>query len=124
MSPTNKRLRHEPVACPAIREVLNRVGDNWSVQIVAHLGEGSMRFSELRRAIEGITGVNRGSVRVATESGSFCVAFNPQRLPPGKLLAALDRELAPLGVLTTLLRIGDPASLSATVAKAPAPPSP
>src|SRR5258706_7989033 len=55
MSPTNKRLRHEPVACPAIREVLDRVGDKWSVQIVALLGEGSMRFSELRRAIEGIS---------------------------------------------------------------------
>jgi DNA-binding HxlR family transcriptional regulator len=55
MSPTNKRLRHEPVACPAIREVLDRVGDKWSVQIVAHLGEGPMRFSELRRAIEGIS---------------------------------------------------------------------
>jgi DNA-binding HxlR family transcriptional regulator len=55
MSPTNKRLRNEPVACPAIREVLARVGDKWSVQIVAQLGEGPQRFSELRRAIEGIS---------------------------------------------------------------------
>jgi DNA-binding HxlR family transcriptional regulator len=34
---------------------LNRVGDKWSVQIVALLGEGPMRFSELRRSIEGIS---------------------------------------------------------------------
>ncbi|HEU4614618.1 MAG TPA: helix-turn-helix domain-containing protein [Kofleriaceae bacterium] len=38
-----------------MREVLNRVGDKWSVQIVDLLGERSMRFSELRRAIEGIS---------------------------------------------------------------------
>ena len=38
-----------------MREVLNRVGDKWSVQIVALLGDGAMRFSELRRSIEGIS---------------------------------------------------------------------
>src|ERR1700691_6129004 len=54
MSPRNTKL-HRAEACPAVREVLNRVGDKWSVQIVALLGEGSMRFSELRRAIEGIS---------------------------------------------------------------------
>lgn len=41
--------------CPAVREVLNRIGDKWSVQIIALLGDGTMRFSELRRAIEGIS---------------------------------------------------------------------
>jgi DNA-binding HxlR family transcriptional regulator len=38
-----------------VREVLHRVGDKWSVQIVALLGDGAMRFSELRRSIEGIS---------------------------------------------------------------------
>jgi len=55
MSARNKPLRHEPVACPAVREVLNRVGDKWSVQIVALLGGGPQRFGELKRAIEGIS---------------------------------------------------------------------
>jgi len=55
MSPTNRKLPHRPDACPAVREVLNRVGDKWSVQIVALLGEGPLRFSELRRSIEGIS---------------------------------------------------------------------
>jgi len=41
--------------CPAVREVLNRVGDKWSVLVVALLGGGPKRFSELRRAIEGIS---------------------------------------------------------------------
>src|ERR1700739_5054528 len=46
---------HVPGKCPAVREVLNRVGDKWSVLIVALLGDGTKRFSELRRAIEGIS---------------------------------------------------------------------
>ncbi|HEY5921821.1 MAG TPA: helix-turn-helix domain-containing protein [Kofleriaceae bacterium] len=54
MSPRNTKL-HRKEACPAVREVLHRVGDKWSVQIVALLGDGPMRFSELRRAIEGIS---------------------------------------------------------------------
>ena len=54
MSPRNNKL-HPTESCPAVREVLNRVGDKWSVQIVALLGDGPMRFSELRRSIEGIS---------------------------------------------------------------------
>ena len=41
--------------CLAVREVLDRVGDKWSVQIVGRLGDGRQRFSELRRSIEGIS---------------------------------------------------------------------
>jgi DNA-binding HxlR family transcriptional regulator len=40
--------------CP-VRDVLNRVGDKWSVFVVAHLAEGPLRFSELRRGIDGIS---------------------------------------------------------------------
>lgn len=42
-------------ACPAIRDVLNRVGDKWSVQVIARLGEGAARFTELRNEIEGVS---------------------------------------------------------------------
>ncbi len=52
MSPSDKHVRGE---CPAVREVLNRVGDKWSVLVVAQLGDGKKRFSELRRTIEGIS---------------------------------------------------------------------
>ena len=52
MSPSHKHVRGE---CLAVREVLNRVGDKWSVLIVARLGDGTKRFSELRRMIEGIS---------------------------------------------------------------------
>jgi DNA-binding HxlR family transcriptional regulator len=35
--------------------VLARVGDKWSVLVVGVLSDGPMRFSELRRAIDGIS---------------------------------------------------------------------
>ena len=37
------------------REVLQRVGDKWSVLAIDLLGQGTMRFTELHRAIDGIT---------------------------------------------------------------------
>ena len=54
MSPRNNRLSSRE-SCPAVREVLDRVGDKWSVLIVELLGDGAMRFSELRRSVEGIS---------------------------------------------------------------------
>ncbi|QSQ10723.1 winged helix-turn-helix transcriptional regulator [Myxococcus landrumensis] len=42
-------------SCLAVRDILTRVGDKWSVQVVGNLGPGPMRFGELRRAIEGIS---------------------------------------------------------------------
>jgi len=44
----------EPSPCRA-REVLRRVGDKWSVLAIDLLGHGTMRFTELHRAIDGIT---------------------------------------------------------------------
>jgi DNA-binding HxlR family transcriptional regulator len=53
MSP--RIAKERPAACLAAREVLNRVGDKWSVLIVGRLGSGPQRFSELKRSIEGIS---------------------------------------------------------------------
>ena len=50
------RKRKEPSGdCLAVREVLNRVGDKWSVLVIELLGRGPQRFSDLRRSIEGIS---------------------------------------------------------------------
>lgn len=46
---------HVPETCLAVRDVLTRVGDKWSVLVVSMLRERPLRFSELRRAIEGIS---------------------------------------------------------------------
>src|SRR5438128_11256142 len=44
----------EPTNCRA-REVLQRVGDKWSMYAIDLLGQGTMRFTELHRSIDGIT---------------------------------------------------------------------
>jgi DNA-binding HxlR family transcriptional regulator len=43
-----------PASCRA-REVLQRVGDKWSVLVIDLLGQDTMRFTELHRAVDGIT---------------------------------------------------------------------
>lgn len=40
--------------CP-LRDILDRVGDKWSVLVVVLLGEGTRRFSDLRRSVDGIS---------------------------------------------------------------------
>jgi DNA-binding HxlR family transcriptional regulator len=37
------------------REVLARVGDKWSMLVIDLLGQGTKRFSELHRSVDGIT---------------------------------------------------------------------
>src|SRR5262245_36831120 len=47
--------KHPEAECLAVREVLNRVGDKWSVLLVERLGNGPRRFGDLRRGVEGIS---------------------------------------------------------------------
>ncbi len=49
------RHMHLPADCRAISDVLARVGDKWSVLVVTRLGDGPVRFNELRRSIGGIS---------------------------------------------------------------------
>jgi DNA-binding HxlR family transcriptional regulator len=46
---------HVPEDCRATSEVLARVGDKWTVLVVSTLGNGPMRFNELRRALGSIS---------------------------------------------------------------------
>lgn len=40
--------------CP-VRDVLKRIGDKWSILVVAVLRDGPLRFNELRRSVDGIS---------------------------------------------------------------------
>jgi len=46
---------HVPEDCRAVSDVLDRVGDKWSVLVVVMLGDGPRRFNELRRSIASIS---------------------------------------------------------------------
>lgn len=42
--------------CTAMSDVLNRIGDKWSVMVVGTLGRnGTLRFNELKRMINGVS---------------------------------------------------------------------
>lgn len=41
-------------SCPT-RDILDRLGERWTVPILAALDAGTLRFSELRRAVAGIS---------------------------------------------------------------------
>jgi len=43
-----------PTMCRA-REVLDLAGDKWSLYVIAELGQGTRRFNELKRSIDGIS---------------------------------------------------------------------
>jgi DNA-binding HxlR family transcriptional regulator len=51
-SPVSEDLEND---CHDIREILNRVGDTWSLQVIAILAAEPRRFNEMRRSIEGIS---------------------------------------------------------------------
>lgn len=50
-----RRLNTPSDDCPAVHEVVDRVGSKWSVFVVALLGDGAKRFTTLKRAIKGIS---------------------------------------------------------------------
>lgn len=41
--------------CKTVSEILGRIGDKWSVLVVMSLTDGSRRFSEIRRAVPGVS---------------------------------------------------------------------
>ncbi|RFS83213.1 transcriptional regulator [Actinomadura spongiicola] len=47
-------LHPHSASCRA-REILDRVGDKWSLMVIAMLGERTRRFTELKRDIDGIS---------------------------------------------------------------------
>lgn len=55
MQVTDQPIVHRSEECMRVSEVLARVGDKWTVQVIGALGKGPRRFSELKRGIEGIS---------------------------------------------------------------------
>ena len=79
--------------CPNVTPVLNRVGDKWSMLIVMILSEGPRRFSELKRAIDGISQrMLTLSLRGLERDGLVTRTVTPT-IPP-----RVDYELTELGV--------------------------
>jgi DNA-binding HxlR family transcriptional regulator len=79
--------------CNQVTSVLARIGDKWSVILVALLGDGPMRFNELRRTISGISQRMLTLTLRGLERDGFVTRTVFPTIPP-----RVDYELTPLGV--------------------------
>src|ERR1700761_6891669 len=89
------------------REVLGRIGDKWSLYIIHLLGGGTMRFSELRRQIDGITPrMLTVTIRSLERDGLISRTVYPV-VPPRVEYALPPRGESLLQAATTLLLWAD-----------------
>ncbi|MBB5684876.1 winged helix-turn-helix transcriptional regulator [Sphingobium boeckii] len=54
-SDTARQQAHDPMECRALSDILVRIGDKWTILVVGTLGDGAMRFNEIKRSINGIS---------------------------------------------------------------------
>jgi DNA-binding HxlR family transcriptional regulator len=85
-----------------VSELLARIGDKWSVLVVSLLGDGPLRFSALRRRIDGISQKMLTATLRSLERDGFVTRTVFPTTPPQVEyeLTELGRELlAPVGAL-------------------------
>lgn len=95
--------------CQSVGDVLARIGDKWSILIIAMLSRGSMRFTELKRSIGSISQkVLTTTLRGLERDGYISRTVTPS-IPP-----RVDYELTELGrdVLVPVIALAQWALLS------------
>ena len=102
MSPRHTPVSQSHESCLAVREVLDRVGDKWSVLVVALLNDGPRRFSELRRTIEGISQRMLTHTLKALERDGLVTRTVYPTIPPKVEYALTDLGHTLLGPITAL----------------------
>lgn len=76
-----------------VRQILDRIGDKWSLLVIALLDDRSMRFTELKKTIDGISQrMLTVTLRQLERDGLVNRTVHPV-VPP-----RVDYELTPLGV--------------------------
>lgn len=83
---------HVTEDCRAVSELLQRIGDKWSILVVGRLGRGPMRFSELRHVIGGISQKMLTATLRNLEQDGFVTRTAYATIPP-----RVEYELTPLG---------------------------
>lgn len=98
MSVTNTAVTPQVGAGPCgeddcgIRDVLDRLGDRWTVLVIVELAKGTRRFSRLQRAIPGI------SQRMLTlTTKRLCRDGLVERIPYPTIPPQVDYRLTPMG---------------------------
>lgn len=93
-----------PAQCARLAAVLSRIGDKWTILVIKLLGEGPLRFNEIRRRIGGISQRMLTLTLRALERDGFLTRTVFPTIPP-----RVDYELTPLGrsLLEPVQRLGD-----------------
>lgn len=94
----------ESTDCRPAAQILNQIGGKWTVLIVTQLGEGAMRFSEIKRMIGGISQKMLTATLRDLERDGFVKRTVTPTVPP-----RVDYELTELGfdLLEPLRILGD-----------------
>ena len=95
--------KHVPGDCGRIAPILSRIGDKWTILVVMLLGDGPMRFNELRRRVGGISQRMLTLTVRGLERDGFVTRTVFPTIPP-----RVDYELTPLGhsLLTPVRQLG------------------
>ena len=78
--------------CHSVGDVLARVGDKWSILVIAMLSRGSMRFSELKRSLGSISQKVLTSTLRGLERDGYLTRRVTPSIPP-----RVDYKLTELG---------------------------
>jgi DNA-binding HxlR family transcriptional regulator len=94
---------HVPGVCSRVAPILARIGDKWSILIVILLGDGPMRFNELRRKVGSISQRMLTLTVRGLERDGFLTRTVFPTIPP-----RVDYELTELGrsLLTPVEQLG------------------
>ncbi|MDT4917533.1 MAG: hypothetical protein QOH89_2233 [Pseudonocardiales bacterium] len=115
-SRTCTREGEDVEVCGAISDMLARIGDKWSLLIVTTLGDGPLRFNELRRQINDISQKMLSStLKVLERDGLVSRTVTPS-VPPqvDYALTDLGRELLhPVSALAQWTAANTPRILAA-----------
>jgi len=89
-----ERLRRGEVMsanCPS-REILSHITSRWGVLVMIALGDGTLRFSELRRKIKGVSEKMLAQTLQALETDGFVDRISYPVVPPH-----VEYTLTPMG---------------------------
>jgi len=80
------------VNCRGVSEILSRVGDKWTIQVVVALRAGSLRFNEVKRLVDGVSQQMLTRTLKALERDGMVGRTVRHNTPP-----QVDYALTPLG---------------------------
>lgn len=83
---------HVPGDCAKVAPILSRIGDKWSILVVMLLGDGPLRFNELRRRIGAVSQRMLTLTLRGLERDGYLTRTVFPSIPP-----RVDYELTPLG---------------------------